>query len=93
MSFYDRFGGLKIHKGRGVYQLVGDPNYDREIIRLVQNQSFTYVKVPTGWDGRPDLVANAVYGNPNLWPDILAANAIHDPLEFKGDTVIKIPQR
>lgn len=93
MSFYSRFGGLNPFKGKKVYQLVGDKSYDRAIIDLVSNQSFTYVRVPVGWDGRPDLVANAVYGNPELWPDILAANAILDPFELKGNSILKIPRR
>ena len=93
MSFYSRFGNLRSFKGKKVYQLVGDIEYDKTIINLVQSQSFTYVRVPQGWKGRPDLVANAVYGNPALWPDILAANAIIDPFEFKGNTIIKIPRR
>ena len=43
-------------------------------------------------EGRPDLIANKVYGTPHLWWVILAANDIIDPFEeLLAGKKIKLP--
>jgi hypothetical protein len=92
MSFYSNYGTLVDFKEKKVFLLTASEEYDSRVIELFSNDSPVYVKVPSGWNGRPDLVSNAVWGSPNLWPEILTANSLHDPFELKGGMIIKIPQ-
>ena len=49
-------------------------------------------KVPTGMEGRPDLIANEFYGDSTYWWIICVANNISDPFEqLKAGKLIKLP--
>lgn len=91
MALYNTFGYNILHKEKNVKHVIGKNDFDSIFILLPADPRGTYVRVPQGWGGRVDLIANAVYGNPDLWSFILIANAISDPFEVKGNDILKIP--
>ena len=49
--------------------------------------------IPAGMEGRPDLIANDAYGDPDLWWVINVANNVFDELvDLAAGTQIVIPQ-
>lgn len=88
---YKTFGFRTVYKDQTITRIVGNTEFDLAFIRLATNPSNTYVKVPSGWAARPDLIADAVWGNSELWPLIMLANGISDPFELKADDILKIP--
>lgn len=61
---------------------------------VVPHDTDTVYSVPPGGAGRLDLIANAVYGVPDLWWVIARANSMLDP--FTGPTPgqeLRIPSR
>lgn len=51
-----------------------------------------FMIITAGFEFRPDLVANKVYGIPALWWKIMEANDIFDVFDFKAGTNIRIPE-
>ena len=48
--------------------------------------------IPTGMDGRPDLISTKLYGTPDYWWVICVANTIIDPFEqLVAGKVIRVP--
>jgi hypothetical protein len=58
-------------------------------------QQYPAVDMPIDNDGLPlkrlDLLADDRYGDPNLWPEVAAFNAIIDPLNIPEGTIIVLP--
>lgn len=91
MTLYNTFGYNTEHKGKSVRHIIGGEAFDSMFINLAADPGGSYVRVPATWNGRVDLISNAVYGTPDLWGYIMMANGISDPFEVKGDTILKIP--
>lgn len=56
-----------------------------------ENSSDRYMVVTKGYEYRPDLISQKVYGFPDWWWKILEANNIKDIYDFKAGTNIRIP--
>jgi len=90
-SYYDRFPSKMIHKGVPIDMVVGNIDFDLAVINSAITKSDTHAVVPPSWDARPDLVAFELFRNSSMWWLILMSNNIKDPFEFKGNTLIKVP--
>lgn len=65
---------------------------DQRMIDKINSLSYSYWKIPSSMEYRPDLIANFHYGDPNLWWIITTANKIFHPLkELTTDRNLKIP--
>ena len=51
-----------------------------------------YMVVTKGYEYRPDLVSQKVYGFPDYWWKILEANSIKDIYDFKAGINIRVPE-
>ena len=57
------------------------------------DNSIRNYKVQSGQEGRPDLIANAVYGDPRLCWVLIEYNKVVDMFGWpKSGTIIKYPQ-
>lgn len=63
--------------------------YKRKPIPQTDYDKFTVIAPQ--YEYRPDLLANDVYGEPDLWWRILQANRIWDIFDFKAGKTIRIP--
>jgi hypothetical protein len=57
-----------------------------------ENSSDRYMIITKGYEYRPDLVSQKVYGFPDWWWKILEANNIKDIYDFKSGLNIKVPE-
>jgi hypothetical protein len=51
-----------------------------------------YTVITKGYEYRPDLLSQKVYGFPDYWWKIMEANNIKDIYDFKAGVNIKIPE-
>lgn len=63
--------------------------YKKQPTRLSQQDK--YYVITAGYEYRPDLVSNKVYGIPDFWWRIMEANNIKDIFDFKTGLNIRIP--
>jgi hypothetical protein len=89
------FGGRKVaHKNK----LIGTTMSSKEMTNLIsriqrEEIKFEIVRIPAGYEHRPDLISNLFYETPNLYWLILLFNNIQDPLEgLNLNDIIKIPK-
>jgi hypothetical protein len=91
-SRFSRFSFSTVnHKGFEVKNLPSAPGWENIGTRFKDTPSNIAI-IPNGMEGRPDLIANKIYGTPHLWWVILAANDIIDPFEeLLAGKKIKLP--
>ena len=92
-SRYQEGEVLILHKGKKVNTTVGSAAQSDRLVRmsnsLIPHQT---VKVPVGYEHRPDLISNVFYGTPLFWHLILEYNGITDPYnQLNVGDIIKIP--
>ena len=58
---------------------------------FVPNEGDKFMVIPIGWEYRPDLVSNKVYGFPDYWWRIMEANGMFDVFDFKAGVNIRVP--
>ena len=79
------------HKGKSVKNIVTSKSWEN-IHTLFGNIPANLTKVPSGMEGRPDLIANEFYGDSSYWWIICVANNISDPFEqLISGKLIKLP--
>ena len=78
------------HKGKIITTCLHGPDWDF-LLAIIDKRPYSVMKIPIHQAHRPDLIANMVYGNPDLGWYIMLTNKITDPFEAlnTGD-VIKI---
>jgi hypothetical protein len=65
----------------------------RRPLNLKSADGDTFLEIPKEILHRPDLIADRVYGNPDLWWVIYEFNGIKDPLfDLKPGQVLRIPE-
>lgn len=52
-----------------------------------------YTVISAGWEFRPDLVSQSIYGIPDFWYKIMEVNNITDIMDFTSGRTIKIPSK
>jgi hypothetical protein len=60
-------------------------------IPATSSEEDMYTVVTPGFEYRPDLLSQKVYGTPDFWWKILEANNIKDVFEFKTGKNIRLP--
>lgn len=50
-----------------------------------------FAVIAPGYEYRPDLMSNAIYGVPDFWWRLMEVNGIRDVYDFKAGTNIRIP--
>ena len=68
------------HKDKNILTSVGSGIYENHVRNLLSRRSTPGI-VPTGYDHRPDLIANIYLGQPDAWWIISEMNAVTDPFE------------
>ncbi len=63
--------------------------YVRTVPVTSANDKFTVIS--PGYEFRPDLLSNDVYGIPDFWWKILEVNSIKDIFDFKAGITIRVP--
>lgn len=78
------------HKSRGISTTIHSDDY-REFINKLEEKPFKLVKVTSGEEARPDVIAFNYYGSSQYYWLVMETNNITDPYEglVAGD-VIKI---
>lgn len=80
-----------IHKGKVTKNIVSSKKWETVALTL-RNIPSNIALVPNGMEGRPDLIADKVYGSSSLWWVICVANNISDPFEeLKAGNQIILP--
>jgi hypothetical protein len=51
-----------------------------------------YMVITKSREYRPDLVSNAVYGDPDFWWKIMEVNGMKDIFDFKAGANIRLPR-
>lgn len=64
---------------------------DSYFLQALKKVPFTGETAITTEEGRPDLLANTIYGNPNYWWILMYYNSLVDPSELISGMVIKYP--
>ena len=78
------------HKSRSISTTLHSEEY-REFIDDLDERSFKLVKVTSGEESRPDVVAYNYYGSSQYYWLVMETNNITDPYEgLKAGDVIKI---
>jgi hypothetical protein len=79
------------HKGKPVKNITTSPSW-ANVHNLIGNAPSNVTQVPTGMEGRPDLIAHKFYGDSTYWWIICVANNISDPFEqLIAGKLIKLP--
>ena len=47
--------------------------------------------ISPGYEYRPDLISQMVYGSPDFWWKIMEVNSIKDIFDFKAGVNLRIP--
>ena len=91
-SRFERFSFRKAtHRDKPVKDIISSSKWEN-IATTLKNTPSNLAIVPNGMEGRPDLVANAHYGDSRMWWLICVANNISDPFEqLKAGKQIKLP--
>ena len=92
-SRYAKYGArVRFHKGKPYNDLVSSKQWTNFITTGLERATYKITQVPVSMEFRPDLLADAAYGNKNLWWLICTANNIVDPnTELKAGKQIFIP--
>mgnify|MGYP003681727914 CR=1 FL=1 len=89
---FDRFSFRSAtHRDKPVKDILSSAQWETVAAKYANTPS-KLANVPNGMEGRPDLIANAFYGNSRMWWVICVANNISDPFEqLKAGKQIKLP--
>ena len=95
MARRDKFSFIepvsRTHRGKNIREVISSPVWERFINNLDDTPSKVAL-IPAGLEGSPDLISNSVYGTPDYWWVICAANNIIDPFEqLTAGKQIKVP--
>jgi hypothetical protein len=64
----------------------------RELLSIPEADDDAYLTIEGGFEKRPDLISNQMYGRPDLGWAIMDINGIKDPfIELMTGTVLRIP--
>lgn len=81
------------HKGATINSIVGSQTADTFIEALSKLESYMTVRIPTGYEHRPDLISELFYNTPIYWWLILLHNNIPDPFQgLNVGDIIQIPK-
>ena len=69
----------RIFRGKPYTDLVSSKTWKRFLTEGLDSFEYKVGLVPNDMENRPDLIANAAYGNYKLWWLICTANGIIDP--------------
>jgi hypothetical protein len=84
-----RYTGARVTKNRSGQDFL----ILRRPLNLEKADGDVFITITQEDEKRPDLVAQKVYGNPDLWWVIYEFNGIRDPLfELKAGTQLRIPE-
>jgi len=93
MSWVSRFGSSFKHKNKSTTLTVGTAGFDSFYKNVGFDKNNNIIRLPSGFEGRLDLVSLQVYGTVNKWWVIAMANNIFDPVEqMKPGMLLKIPR-
>ena len=67
------------HREKPFKDLVNSKTWKKYITTQLGAAKYRVAIIPASMENRPDLIANAAYGEKNLWWLICTANAIIDP--------------
>jgi len=92
-SRYNKYGAkVRLHKGKPYKDLVSSRSWTTLLTQGLENAKYKISQVPVSMEYRPDLIADAAYGNKNLWWLVCTANNISDPTtELKAGKQIFLP--
>ena len=80
-SRYSKYSPLKrSFRDIPVTDLISSESWGNIVSNLSNSPSKVAI-IPAGMEGRPDLISFKVYGTPDFWWVICAANKIIDPFE------------
>tara|TARA_R110002110_G_scaffold379584_2_gene590101 strand:- start:47 stop:334 length:288 start_codon:yes stop_codon:yes gene_type:complete len=80
------------HRGKPVDVTSFDDPF-QDFVKNLDNIPKKVAIIPAGMEGRPDLIANDAYGDPDLWWVINVANNVFDELvDLAAGKQIVIPQ-
>ncbi len=72
--------------------LITSKKYEDFLKYTLPNMEYKVAVLPSGMEGRPDLLSQAVYGTVNYWWLLCEANSIIDPFEdLVAGMQLKIP--
>tara|TARA_R110000765_G_scaffold395015_1_gene488722 strand:- start:262 stop:558 length:297 start_codon:yes stop_codon:yes gene_type:complete len=79
-------------RGKPYNDLVSSDNWKMFLTVGLEEMDYKIAMIPLEMEGRPDLIANAAYGNKNLWWLVCTANGIIDPsTELTSGKQITLP--
>jgi len=79
-SRYEKYGAqIRLHRKKPYLDLVSSKRWTRFITEGLENATYKVSQIPPSMEFRPDLIAQAAYGNKNLWWLVCTANNIIDP--------------
>ena len=80
-SRYSKYSPIKrSFRDTPVVDLISSESWGTVVSNLSNSPSKVAI-IPAGMEGRPDLISFKVYGTPDFWWVICAANKIIDPFE------------
>lgn len=75
----------------GSQKLLAYQTYKRNTVPTTPDDKYTVISA--GWEFRPDLVSQNIYGVPDFWYKIMEANNIMDIMDFTSGRTIRIPNQ
>lgn len=69
------------HKGKKINTILNSEYFDNVIQNIDTFYRYTNVKVPKGYEYRPDLISNVFYSNPKNWWLLFFINSIDNIFE------------
>tara|TARA_R110000765_G_scaffold245941_1_gene348062 strand:- start:2 stop:283 length:282 start_codon:yes stop_codon:yes gene_type:complete len=92
MSWVQKYGQPIVFKNKKTQIIVGNASFDAYYKTIGTTGKNKMIKLPSGYEGRLDLVSLQVYGTSERWWEIAIANNIHDPSEqMTAGMLLKIP--
>jgi hypothetical protein len=58
---------------------------------FVTSKNDKFMVISPGYEYRPDLISQMVYGSPDFWWKIMEVNGIKDIFDFKSGVNLRIP--
>ena len=79
-SRYEKYKSIRrLHRGKPYQDLVSSKTWTKFITAGLEKARYKIATIPVTMEYRPDLIANAAYGNKDLWWLVCTANSIMDP--------------
>ena len=92
-SRYNTYGAfVRFHRQKPYRDLVSSRRWKHFISKTLENAEYKVSVIPAEMEFRPDIIAQAAYGDDRLWWLVCSANAIIDPnTELVAGKQIKLP--